>query len=464
MRREEFPVGRPDWENVIIEEGLTYSVDGPHDTDHYWNEYAAYIFSPQEMDSVRAQAEEMHRMCLETVEYIASGAFGTLGLPQAAFNLAVESWNRRDADFYGRFDFTYSGVPGDPMKLLEYNADTPTGIVEAAVSQKTWAKDQRLDTRGYVHWGEIGEAFTNRWRHIFAPEITAGVQPVLYLAHVPSEIDENNEDYNNLWLIAYSAQQAGIKTHMIPIDEIIFNDETKSWEDAYGRAITNLFKLYPWEDLVTDSEAGYDKLLFAYHGAMDRWIEPAWKMFLSNKLLLAALWDKYPGHPNLVPTYAGHRGGMRNWVRKPIFGREGDGVEIYAPDYDVFIKPEDDDFFANAPRKRIHLPGVHPGTALRRHYQPGQPPHPRRVGGRRTHRRRGHPRIERCAHRLLVPLRPTPSGSERLHRHGIRRHRPRHRKLRIAFRRHSPQKTRKYSEALASAKAEARASSIEFLF
>ena len=155
----------------------------PHDTDHYWNEYAAYIFSPQEMDSVRAQAEEMHRMCLETVEYIASGAFGTLGLPQAAFNLAVESWNRRDADFYGRFDFTYSGVPGDPMKLLEYNADTPTGIVEAAVSQKTWAKDQRLDTRGYAHWGEIGEAFTNRWRHIFAPEITAGVQPVLHLAH-----------------------------------------------------------------------------------------------------------------------------------------------------------------------------------------------------------------------------------------------------------------------------------------
>ena len=146
MRREEFPVGRPDWENVIIEEGLTYSVDGPHDTDHYWNEYAAYIFSPQEMDSVRAQAEEMHRMCLETVEYIASGAFGTLGLPQAAFNLAVESWNRRDADFYGRFDFSYSGVPGDPMKLLEYNADTPTGIVEAAVSQKNLGRKTSAST------------------------------------------------------------------------------------------------------------------------------------------------------------------------------------------------------------------------------------------------------------------------------------------------------------------------------
>ena len=149
MRREEFPVGRPDWENVIIEEGLTYSVDGPHDTDHYWNEYAAYIFSPQEMDSVRAQAEEMHRMCLETVEYIASGAFGTLGLPQAAFNLAVESWNRRDADFYGRFDFIYSGVPGEPLKLLEYNAD------DVAAGQQN--RDRLLLDGGGGHEAHVGD-------------------------------------------------------------------------------------------------------------------------------------------------------------------------------------------------------------------------------------------------------------------------------------------------------------------
>ena len=251
MRREEFPLGRPDWEKIIVEEGLTYSVDGPDDPDHYWNEYAAYVFSPEEMNSVRAQAEEMHRMCLSAVDYLASGAFGTLGLPHGAFNLAVESWNRRDPDFYGRFDFIYSGVPGEPLKLLEYNADTPTGIVEAAVCQKTWAKDQRLDMQGYAHWGEIGEAFVDRWRQIFAPELTSGQRPVLHLAHVPEDIDENQEDYNNLWLIAYAAQQAGIETILIPIDEIIFDEPTKSWKDAEGRPISNLFKLYPWEDLAT---------------------------------------------------------------------------------------------------------------------------------------------------------------------------------------------------------------------
>ena len=104
---------------------------------------------------------------------------------------------------------------------------------------------------------------------------------------------------------------------------------------------------------MTDSESGYDKLLFAYHDRMNRWIEPAWKMFLSNKILLAALWDLYPNHPNLLETHVGTRGGLKNWVRKPIFGREGDGIEINAPDYDVFVRDEDDDHFINVPESEF---------------------------------------------------------------------------------------------------------------
>ena len=348
MRREEFPAHRPGWEQTIDEEGLTYSIDFPGDT-HYWNEYAAYVFTPDEMDSIRVQSEQIHKMCLNAVEYMASGAFGTLGLPEPAFQLAIESWNHQDPDFYGRFDFTYSGIPGDPLKLLEYNADTPTGIIEAAICQKTWYQQQRLDAQGYGHWGEIGEAFTERWRQIFAAETT----PQLHLAHVNESIDPYQEDYNNVWLIAHAAQLAGVKTKLIPIDEIIFNEDTKSWSDADGKPINNLFKLYPWEDLVTDSESGYDKLLFAYHGSIRRWVEPAWKMFLSNKLLLAALWEMYPNHPNLVPAYAGRSGGLTNWVRKPIFGREGDGIEVHAPDHGIFSRDEEDEHFIHAPESEF---------------------------------------------------------------------------------------------------------------
>ena len=33
------------------------------------------------------------------------------------------------------------------------------------------------------------------------------------------------------------------------------------------------------------------------------WIEPAWKMLLGNRALLAVLWEPYPGYFNLLPAY-----------------------------------------------------------------------------------------------------------------------------------------------------------------
>ena len=46
---------------------------------------------------------------------------------------------------YGRFDLAFDGK--GPPKLLEYNADTPTALLEAAVIQWSWLKDQVRDGR-----------------------------------------------------------------------------------------------------------------------------------------------------------------------------------------------------------------------------------------------------------------------------------------------------------------------------
>jgi glutathionylspermidine synthase len=71
-----------------------------------------------------------------------------------------------------------------------------------------------------------------------------------------------------------------------------------------------------------------------------RWIEPAWKMFLSNKALLAALWHLYPGHPNLLPSYIDGPRDMKEWVAKPLHGREGDNIVIHAEGIDI-VQPGD---------------------------------------------------------------------------------------------------------------------------
>jgi glutathionylspermidine synthase len=56
-------------------------------------------------------------------------------------------------------------------------------------------------------------------------------------------------------------------------------------------------------------------------------------MLLSNKALLAILWELYPDHPNLLPAYLdGPRDlSTTGWVAKPLLGREGAGVTIHDP-------------------------------------------------------------------------------------------------------------------------------------
>jgi glutathionylspermidine synthase len=60
-------------------------------------------------------------------------------------------------------------------------------------------------------------------------------------------------------------------------------------------------------------------------------IEPYWKVLLSAKAILPILWDLFPDHPNLLPTYFEwdrSKLGMQ-YVQKPIYSREGANVTIH---------------------------------------------------------------------------------------------------------------------------------------
>lgn len=325
MRREEFKP-RDNWEERIAAQGLVYDLDGPEDTQHYWNETAAYIFDESEVDSLESQVEDLHGMCVEAAKFLATGAMGTMGYSQKAFDFAKESLEASEPDFYGRFDLVYSG-DGSPAKMLEYNADTPTGIIEAAVCQWYWKEDRfpfRKNYNKYDQWNSILDAYKNRWQEL----LKISDVDVLHFANVHN--DSSGEDWVNTALLRDTADQAGWTTVGLTMPDIGWDPENKMWTGRFDEKIHNIFKLYPWEDMV-DEDFG-DILMQEYH-RMDHWFEPAWKMFLSNKTLLAALWHLYPNHPNLAPAFLGEKGGLKEWVMKPIFGREGDGIEINSKNF-----------------------------------------------------------------------------------------------------------------------------------
>jgi glutathionylspermidine synthase len=125
------------------------------------------------------------------------------------------------------------------------------------------------------------------------------------------------------------ASQAGIESVLMRIDDIGWDEPQNCFVDLTGRPIRSIFKLYPWEWLVRDQYA--NQLLSTY--TLTQWIEPIWKMLLSNKAILPVLWEMFEGHPNLLAAYDAEdpRAPSRlkqSFVRKPKLSREGANVAL----------------------------------------------------------------------------------------------------------------------------------------
>lgn len=297
---------RPDWQERVEEAGLVWHGAG---TVPYWNETEHVVLTLKAAEILEDAANELHAMCLNACDEISRrGWWDRLAIPDAAVGEIQTSWLVRDASIYGRFDLAWDGQ-GTP-KLLEYNADTPTSLLEAAVIQWQWleAVAPQSDQLNSLH-----EALIEQWKSIPESRI-----------HFACAW-ENAEDRQTIAYLAETAEQAGKSVELMDMSEIGFSEEGR-FTDANEVAIEKLFKLYPWEWMVEEpffAEIGQER---------SRFIEPAWKMMLSNKGILPILWELHPGHPLLLPAATTREGILAlsapKWVEKPFFGREGAGVNL----------------------------------------------------------------------------------------------------------------------------------------
>jgi glutathionylspermidine synthase len=320
---------RDGWREKIASQGVVYNDTKLEDGTvlSYWNESAAYEFSREEVDDLSDTVEELHDMSLEAARFLADeqlkdeSPWHYLGLTDEAAEYAVESLNRADPDVYGRFDLVYHG-DGTPAKMLEYNADTPTGLLEAGLAQWYWKKDVYGDK--HDQWNFLHEALIERWAEVLAEDPGNGT---MHFVH--ADVDKSGEDLMNTAYLRDTAQQAGWLTEALVAHEIGV-DENNVFYDHFDRPLNAVFKLYPWEDLAWEDFG--EQLMVAQPS---RWFEPAWKMFLSTKALPAAMWHLFPNHENLLPTYMELPKNMKEYVKKPLHGREGDTIEVVSKDLNI---------------------------------------------------------------------------------------------------------------------------------
>ncbi|WP_395647058.1 glutathionylspermidine synthase family protein [Terricaulis sp.] len=305
MKRESV-APRPDWRERLaaIDFHLAVTPDGRN----YWREDQCYVLSEAEVEMFHDAATQAQRMIEAAVARVfADGQVAALGVPPEILSLARASWKAEEPTLYGRMDFAWDGV--NAPVLLEFNADTPTALYEAAVVQWRWLVDRDPDADQF---NSIQEKLVARW-----PACAAGAKEVHF-----ATLRDVEEELLTTEYIRECANAAGVVTRALDISDIGWDGKT--FVDAEERPIEALFKLYPSEWLAAEE---FGKHLRAGN---PRLIEPPWRLAASSKALLAVLHDMFPGHPSIAPAFLERPRQIEDFVAKPIFGREGAGVRFGA--------------------------------------------------------------------------------------------------------------------------------------
>eukprot|EP00026_Physarum_polycephalum_P009258 Phypoly_transcript_09374.p1 GENE.Phypoly_transcript_09374~~Phypoly_transcript_09374.p1 ORF type:complete len:321 (+),score=52.72 Phypoly_transcript_09374:302-1264(+) len=289
---------RTDWRKLVEKLGFDFHTD-PNGYP-YWNESNCYELTDEMVLELDKGINELHRMCIELVEKAVKddNILQQLQIPPEFWSLIKESWKKEEPTLYGRFDLMFDGT--GPPKLLEYNADTPTTIMEAAVIQWEWKKAVFPQ---FVQYNTIHEKLIDTWKSMH-------IEGEMHFASVSFSI----EDFRTTMYLLDTAHQAGVTGRYIKVEDIGWDNNAKCFVNENKVPISNLFKLYPYEWIVREK---FGQHLPSQKGT--RFVEPAWKMILSNKGILPLLWEMYPEHPNLVPAYfTPHESFQGSFVKKKI--------------------------------------------------------------------------------------------------------------------------------------------------
>lgn len=292
------------------------------DNKPYFSEDAYYEFTGNQVERLYEATKELHSMSLDYVsDTIKKGDYSGLGLNDSMISV-IESTYKESKDFYlyGRFDLALN-PRNNSIKMLEYNADTPTSLYESSIVQWDWKEHYfpKADQYNSIH-----EELIERWKSF--------PQNMYFTAHD----DAGKEDWMTLYYLLDTYLSSGSNTgNCINLTDLGLTS-SGNFVDMSGTIIENIFKLYPWEFMQEEE--------FITSASNTNFLEPAWKILLSNKSLLPKLWEKHEKHPLLLPSFFIEEGKEfpRSFIKKPIFSREGSNVsstnkeDSRNKDYDLY--------------------------------------------------------------------------------------------------------------------------------
>ena len=284
------------------------------------------ILSEHDAQAYYEVGNTLYEMFIEAGQHVIdNNLFHEIGIPFNLVDIIKESWeNDVHWHLYGRFDLA-GGIDGTPIKLLEFNADTPTALFETAIIQ--WAILKQNGLEETAQFNGVYEALLENFKRLVTLEEDVSTFEARYEGwqFLFTSIRGNAEEENTVRLLQHIATEAGYKTEFAYIDEVEFDEKEGIFYNDTQYELW--FKLIPWEDIALEEPDLAMMLTNIIKNQKAIIFNPAYTLLFQSKGILKILWDLYPNHPLLLESsFEPLEGQMQ--VAKPVFGREGESIRI----------------------------------------------------------------------------------------------------------------------------------------
>lgn len=315
-----------------LEKNYLESIGFSWHTDEDGSDYLDNRFicvSKNEANAYYEAANELYDMFIAAAQnVIDNDRFDELGIPFNLIDAIKMSWeNEVHWHLYGRFDFA-GGLDGKPIKLIEFNADTPTSLFESAILQWAILKQNNLDE--HLQFNSIYESLMDNFKRLITLDESVEEFEEHYRGWkiLFSSVAGNKEEELTTKLLAHIAKDAGFECDFAYVDEVEFGEEGIF---KNGVNYEYWFKLIPWEEIAIEEGELAMLLTQIMRNQKAIILNPAYTLLFQSKGILKILWELYPNHPLLLESsYEPLQG--KDFVRKPMFGREGANISIVKDD------------------------------------------------------------------------------------------------------------------------------------
>lgn len=342
---------------------------------HFWSdlyecEYSLFHVFPiteQTMKQLQLATERMGKIFFKTARLLrdlSNEQLLELGFPDASLPF-IRLKGMYPESVISRFDFALTD--DNRIKMLEFNSDTPTFIVECfqmngKVCEKLGYDDPNANQERLLSSG-ITKAVM---------EFTKGMENpnVVFTAH-----HEHIEDWNTAM---YLSGLCHVENKVMPMRELRITDD--ALVDRDGVPIDVLYRqTYPIEDLIEDQDpetgdlVGVELLQLVKEGKLFI-INPLSAFLIQPKSIQCLIWGLaeegafYTSEEQkwikeyMLPTYFEPDLflGKSPFVQKPSFGREGDTITIRDKDTNIMIRNAHETYKSSLPifQKYTELPVV----------------------------------------------------------------------------------------------------------